>query len=358
MRTGVFLPNWIGDVVMATPALRALRHQADAAGDQLIGVMKPYVADVLEGLNWLDESLLTRKSAPGQPSLAQQLRQLQLDRVVLLTNSFRSGWRAWQSGAPERIGVARDWRGPLLTTKLFEPRKNGRRLAVPPVDSYLNTAYAAGAEWQPPTLELATTDADEQGADAVWDHFNLPAGDRVVVLNSGGAFGAAKSWPAEHFAGLAGRLAAEGWHVLVNCGPAERDIARQIAADSGSAQVVSLADWPTADAWQVPIGLSKAVIRRARLLVTTDSGPRFFGLAFGKPVVSLFGPMGFHATRTHSPLETPLSLNLDCSPCHKPVCPLKHHRCMRDLSVDRVFAAVQQQLGASDAERLPSADAA
>ncbi|MEM9185581.1 MAG: glycosyltransferase family 9 protein [Planctomycetota bacterium] len=342
MRTGVFLPNWIGDVTMATPALRALRRQADAAGDRLVGVMKPYVADVLEGLGWLDESLLVRKN---QDSVVRQLRGLNLDRVILLANSFRSGWLAWRSGARERIGVARDWRGPLLTTKVFEPRRRWRPIEAPPIDSYLNTAYAAGADWQPPTLELATTEADERAADEVWRRLALPDGDRVVVLNSGGAFGAAKSWPAERFAELAGRLATDGYHVLVNCGPAERDTARQIAGGSGSPRVASLADWPTADAWRVPIGLSKAVIRRSRLLVTTDSGPRFFGLAFGRPVVSLFGPMGPHATRTHSPLETPVSLNLACSPCQKAVCPLGHHKCMRDLSVKRVYQAVAARLG-------------
>lgn len=340
MRTGVFLPNWIGDTVMATPALRALRRMVDDEGGQLVGVMKPYVAQVLEGLDWLDESLPVRKGE----DVVRSLRELHLDRVVLLTNSWRTGWLAWRSGAKERIGVARDGRGLLLTTKVFEPRRNWRRIEAPPVDSFLTTAYAAGADWQPPTLELATTDADEAACDRLWQGLDLPPGERVIVLNSGGAFGAAKNWPAEHFTQLAKGLAELGWHVLVNCGPAERDAAREIEQAAGSPQVKSLADWPARDNWSVPIGLSKAVIRRSRLLVTTDSGPRFFGIAFGKPVVSLFGSMAFRTTRTHYALETPLSLNLDCSPCEKAVCPLGHHRCMRDLTPAVVLAAVQKHL--------------
>jgi len=350
MRTGVFLPNWIGDVVMATPALRSLRLQANQQGDALVGVMRPYVADVLEGLDWFDEILTISKGKrpAGQPSVARRIRSAQLDRVLLQTNSLRSAWLAWRSGARERIGVVRDARGPLLTTKIYEPRQAGKRVALPPIDSYLNVAYAAGADWQPPTLELATTRADEEAADAVWNRLNLPSGERVVVLNSGGAGGPAKSWPTEHFARLAVRLAGEGLSVLVNCGPAERETARRIASIAANPRVVSLADWPTADAWRVPLGLSKAVIRRARMLVSTDSGPRYFGIAFGKPVVSLFGPMGPHATRTHYRLETPVSLNLECQPCELAVCPLGHHRCMRELSVERVYRATAAALAKGD----------
>lgn len=339
MRTGIFLPNWIGDVVMATPALRSLRKAADRRGDQLIGIMKPYVADVVNGLNWLDDTIFA-----GTPETRCRLRDAELDRVVLLTNSFRTAVAAWRSGARERIGFAQDFRGPLLTTKLYQPREGWRAAPVPPIDGYLQVAYAAGGEWEPPTLELATSEADEAAADLVWKQLDLPSGDRVVVFNSGGAYGAAKSWPVEHFAQLAARVAGNGFHVLVNCGPAERDIAREIARSSGSENVKSLADFPSADAWSVPIGLSKAVIKRSRLLVTTDSGPRFFGIAFGKPVVSLFGPMGPHATRTHYADETPLSLNLDCQPCEKAVCPLDHHKCMKDLSVELVFRAVSAKL--------------
>jgi heptosyltransferase-2 len=80
------------------------------------------------------------------------------------------------------------------------------------------------------------------------------------------------------------------------------------------------------------------------MLVTTDSGPRFFGIAFGKPVVTLFGPTNPAATPTYYEHETSLSLSLDCQPCMERVCPLGHHRCMKELTVDRVYAAVIQQL--------------
>ena len=108
----------------------------------------------------------------------------------------------------------------------------------------------------------------------------------MIVLNSGGAFGAAKQWPAEHFAELARKLVEGGqFSMLVNCGPSERDIAREIVSRANDSRVVSLAE-----EGQLPVGLTKACLRRSRLLVSTDSGPRFFGIAFGLPVVTLFGP--------------------------------------------------------------------
>jgi heptosyltransferase-2 len=343
MRLGVFLPNWIGDVVMATPALRALRKLAGPDG-HVVGVMRPYVAEVLAGTQWLDEWVFYRKRATTRelsgPSVAAKLRAAELDAIVLFPNSLRTAWIAWRSGVREIVGYADALRGWLLTTKLYNARRGWGIAPLPAIDSYLNLAYTLGCNWEPPQLELATTDADKRQVDAIWDKLKLPAGDRVVVMNSGGAFGAAKDWPAESFAALARRTACDwGYSVLINCGPSERAVAAEIAARAGDSRVVSLADEP-----KLPIGLSKEVIRRARLLVTTDSGPRFFGVAFGKPVVSLFGPTNPRTTRTHYERETCLSLALDCQPCMEPTCPLVHHHCMRNLSVDWVYQAIAKQL--------------
>lgn len=335
MRLAVFLPNWIGDVVMATPALRALRQQVGASG-KLIGVMRPYVSEVLAGTSWLDEEILYKPDAKSgdlrQRTAIAKLRAVRPDIVVLLTNSLRTGWMAWRSGAAKRVGTARGLRKWLINQPVEDK-------GAATIDSYLNVAYAAGCGIEPPRLELATTVEDEAAADAVWRVLGLPVNDRVVVINSGGAFGAAKHWPAEHFAALARQLAHEqDLHVLVNCGPSERDIARTIVNRAADRRVVSLADF------DVPLGLTKACIRRSRLLLTTDSGPRFFGIAFGKPVVSLFGPTSPSHTVTHYDQETTLSLDLDCQPCMARTCPLGHHACMRDLTVDRVYGTVLESL--------------
>ena len=350
MRLGIFLPNWIGDVVMATPALRALRkHYGPQA--HLVGVMRPYVAEVLAGNPWLDDAVVYTKTAAGRSEnsarqATRRLRAAKLDQILLFTNSFRTAWMAWRSGAPRRVGIRGEGRGLLLTRRLAQPKNPLTGLPLATIDTYLELASAVGCPPEPPRLELATTPADEQAADGVWQRLGLPPGREVVVFNTGGAYGNAKNWPAEHFAALAQRVAADwGFSVLVNCGPKERDTAREIVARAGDRRVVSLAEER-----ELPIGLTKACIRRARMLVTTDSGPRYLAIAFDRPVVTLFGPTDPRLTETHYDRETCLSLALECQPCMARTCPLGHHRCMRDLSVETVCGAVARFLAAGAAE--------
>src|SRR5262245_52719835 len=116
MRIAVFMPNWIGDAVMATPALRALRDAYPGA--QLIGVMKPYIAGVLDGNPWLDSRLFLDSRGAWQqrwPAAALRLRGERPDLAVLFPNSFRSALVAWLAGCRRRIGYARYGRSPLLT---------------------------------------------------------------------------------------------------------------------------------------------------------------------------------------------------------------------------------------------------
>ncbi|HVT27242.1 MAG TPA: lipopolysaccharide heptosyltransferase II [Lacipirellulaceae bacterium] len=342
MRLGVFLPNWVGDVVMATPALRTMRNALGEDG-MLIGIMRPYVAEVLAGTNWFDQRILyekpSRRWKAASHDVYRLLREAKLDRIILLTNSLRTAWIAWRSGARERIGYRGQARAWLVSTAITPLRAEDGGL-LPTIEGYLHLAQAAGYKPSSPRLELATTPADEQAADDVWRRLGLPAGERVVVLNSGAAYGSAKQWPSEYFAELARRIVAnDTYWVLVNCGPAERDIAGEIASKAKHSRVVSLAGVP-----QLPVGLTKACMRRSRMLVTTDSGPRYFGIAFGRPVVTLFGPTDPRRTETHYPAESCVSLSLECQPCMERTCPLVHHRCMRELSVEMVYEAVSKAL--------------
>ena len=341
MNLGVFLPNWIGDVAMATPTLRALRSQFPAV--RITGVMRPYVADVLAGTKFLDEQIFydphsRDSSLHGWPFL-RRLRAERLDTVVLLTNSWRTGLLAWCSGARRRVGYVRGGRGILLTDRLEHRRANGKYTPTPVLDDYLRLAYQLGCGLESPRLELATLPADEAAADVTWKRLALPAGRHVVALNSSGAFGSAKLWPTGHFAELARKIVcATDNSVLVLCGPSEREIARDIVAAADHPRVVGLSDE------QLSIGLTKACVRRCRLLVTTDSGPRHFAPAFDVPVITLFGPTHIAWSETHYARAVHLQHRVDCGPCQQRVCPLGHHRCMRDLGVDEVFRAVHAQL--------------
>jgi heptosyltransferase-2 len=334
MRVAVFLPNWIGDVVMATPAVNALWE--GLVRGSLVAVARPYVLGVVEGAPWFDAVV----PAPARQwwATARRLRDLRCHVAVLFPNSFRSAATAWTAGIKRRVGYDRYFHKPLLTDSL-EPKRDaaGRIVPSPVIDAYNALAEHLGAQ---PTrrMRLFTTAADEAHADAVWRRHGLVRFPEVIALNPGAAFGSAKYWPAEYFAALARRLADErGAGVVVLCGPAERDLARRIVQQAARPGVVSLADE------HLSLGLTKACVRRCDLLVTTDSGPRHFAAAFGRPVVTLFGPTHIAWTETYHPGAIHLQKQVPCGPCQKRVCPFDH-QCMTTLLPDEAYAAAERLL--------------
>lgn len=338
MHLALFLPNWIGDVVMATPALRALTEMYPDARFTAVG--RPYVADVLAGCSWLHDFIPCDPKGPQEEhgfSAARRLRSNRPDLAVIFPNSFRAAWIAWLGGCRRRIGYARYGRSLLLTDRL-KPVRDGRgRIKPSPILlSYNRLAQAAGCGNVSTRMELLTKPEDEASANRIWHDMGLDQMATVVCLNPGAAFGAAKLWPASHFANLAKRLAARPrTAVLVLCGPNERGLARQIVDECGSANVFSLSDAA------VSIGLTKACIRRADLVVSTDSGPRHIAAAFHRPVVALFGPTHIAWTDTFYPNEIQLQKRVPCGPCQLRTCPLDH-RCMNELTPAEVYDAVQE----------------
>jgi heptosyltransferase-2 len=342
MNLAVFLPNWIGDAVMATPALRALRQHF--AADRIVGVARPYVVGVLEGGDWFDQLILAREDSwtSGSAAAVWKLRRLGIDLAVLFPNSFRTALVAWLGSCRRRVGYARYGRSPLLTDALEPDREPDGRLRVSPiVDAYNRLAEHVGCPALGHDLELFTTPADERGADRVWELTGLGEYPEVVCLNPGAAFGAAKHWPVGHFSALARNLAERrSCGVLVLCGPGERVLARSIAVEARHRAVHTLADVADRGGPALGLGLTKACVRRADLLVTTDSGPRHFAHAFDRPVVTLFGPTHIAWTETYHPRAVHLQKKVNCGPCQRRVCPLDH-RCMTTLAPAEVLAAAE-----------------
>jgi heptosyltransferase-2 len=346
VRVGVLLPNWVGDVVMATPTLRTLRNNLPDA--RIIGIARPYLLSLLDGTPWLDAKLPWEHKGRGRFirtwRLIQQLRAEQLDLLVLLRSSLSAGLLARLCGAKKNLGYARPGFGWLLTDPVARNFS-----ASPPtsaVDDYLDLIKQLGFTADSHPLELATTAANESAADGIWKRLALPPPDRVMVLSTGGAFGEAKHWPTEYCVSLALRAADEfGLTTLVICGPQERDHAAAIETAANHPHVRSLARE------DVSFGTTKAIIRRSRLMVTTDSGPRHIASALSTPTIVLFGPIDPSASRNYQPDSIELTVPLDCRPCGHRTCPLAHHRCMRDLTVDQVLAAVAKMLEATTYSR-------
>lgn len=340
MNLAVFLPNWIGDVVMATPALRALRDRFPHA--RFTAVCKPYVQGVLSGSPWFQNTIFLNSRGTWSerwPAAAYKLRRENIDLAVLFANTFRSALVARLAGAKRRVGYARYGRGWLLTDRFLPLRDTaGNFLPTPIIDDYNRLATVVGAENPGYRMELYTTPAEESQAEQVWESAGFSDNREVVALNPGAAFGSSKFWRVDSFARLARDFVdRRDSQVLVLCGPAERDLARQVVALTQRPGVVSVAEAP------LSLGLTKALVRRSTLLVTTDSGPRHFAAAFGKPVVTLFGPTHIEWTETYYERAIHLQKKVPCGPCQKRVCPLDH-RCMNELLPSEVFQAATRLL--------------
>lgn len=340
----VFLPGWVGDAVMATPALRALRQ--GSPGAKVIAVGRPGPLAALEGSGLFDDAISSgTRGLSNIWTTARRLRSEKPSQAVLFSNSFRVALIAVLAGCRERVGLAMHGRGWLLTKALIPERdERGHRAIVPALVDYNRIAVASGAEAPGHHLELGLLPGDQAAAELVFGHEAL-AGREVVILNPGAAFGAAKFWPAGSFAQLALRLAETGRGVLVLCGPAEADLARSIAREANHPRVAAL---PDASQGHVSLGLSKACVARAALLVTTDSGPRHFAHAFNRPVVTLFGPTHIGWTETWHQGAIHIQKPLPCGPCQKRVCPLGHHQCMTSIEPGEVFAAAARLLAGGE----------
>lgn len=334
-RIVAIVPNPVGDAVMFTPALRAIR--ARFAEAELTLFARPAPAAVLTPNPW---GAVVSVDPGGLWAGARALRAGGFDLAVLGPNSFRSALLVRLAGIPNRAGYGRDGRGWLLTEKAPPPRDDAGRLAiVPAVEYYLDLARALGCDATDGRMELAVGEDDRRRAGEL-----LAGGDGpVVVLNPGAGFGPSKMYPPERFAAVADELVrTRGARVVISVAPNERTVGEQAAAAMRAAPAVNLAEMPAT------LGLVKALIARAAVVITNDTGPRHIAAALGAGVVTVFGSTDPARTTIDYPRERAVVTDADCAPCQQKTCPLpdgpEYHRCMRSIPPDAVLAAAAELL--------------
>jgi heptosyltransferase II len=324
---------FLGDVVLTTPLLSRLAEQHGPVDV----VTTPGAAGLLEHHPAVASVLPYDKRGAdrgwrGVWRMGARLRSRQYRRVYLPHRSLRSATLALWSGAAERVGFDDSPAALTYTSRIMRPRFGHE------VERLLTLAGRAGRESPPVTVAL--TPADQAAADTWLSTHQV--GSRFIAVAPGSIW-ATKRWP--YYQELVARL--EYPSVLVG-GP--EDVAPAAALAAGPAQTVSAAGALT-------LRESAALIRRATVLVTNDSAPLHLATAVGTPVIALFGPtvpeFGFGPRR---PGDLTLGLDdLPCRPCSKhgpPICPLGHHRCMRDLSVDQVLQAIATIARAEDSRAV------
>jgi heptosyltransferase I len=265
----------MGDVIHAIPAASALRDTfPDARIDWLV---EPRWARLLEGNPDLNEVItVDRKSAGGIVTTVRKLRAAKYSCAIDFQALYKSALLAFASGAPRRIGFQSSYAREGLASYFYTDRLNPR--GAHKVEHNLTLAEAAGARKPLPRFPLAVCPADEERvARELADH---KLGE-FFVLNPGGGW-RSKCWPAERYGELHRNLAERyGWRGVVTFGPGEGSLARRVVETAGDPPPAPIA---------LDLGPLMSLMRRAKFVVSADTGPLHLAAALGTPVVGLFGP--------------------------------------------------------------------
>jgi heptosyltransferase-2 len=333
----VTCPNWVGDVVMATPTLECIRNNFPA--DRVIGLIRNYARGVVETGPWFDELFeINDKSPGGFIQLVLKLRRLNPDVALILPNSFRSALVARLAGAKEIYGYRRNARTALLTGGPAPWRINHRIVPRPMVDYYMEICRSLDFQIPPRIMpRLYCSQAEIQEGIRLMESCGISDRDVVVGMNPGARFGSSKCWPPAHFARLA-ELLVQRWNckIMLFTGPGENELGRQIVRLS-HAEII----FPGSD--HINLQLLKPLIQRCQLLVTNDTGPRHYAVAFDIPVVVLMGPTDHRFTNANLDKTIILRRDLECAPCHDKECAL-HHSCMEQIVPQDVLQAAEELL--------------
>lgn len=344
----MFLPNWVGDVVMAGPLLRTLRAGEPEA--RIVYIGRPAAVAVLEGCAWCDAMIHDESKRSPRPRntfrTIRRIRALRADTAILLPNSVRSAMLARVGGVKRRIGYDRDGRGWLLTDRLQPPRdETGRLQPVPMIDYYARLLSPLGLSLDRRTMELPLLPADESQADALLREAGYDSRRPLVMLNPGAAFGLSKLWPAERYAQTADALIeSRGAQIIVNAAPNlnERALAAATAEKMRHTPLLNFARRDNT------LGLVKALLKRCDLLLTNDTGARHIAAAMGTSVVTIFGSTDPVWAQIDYPRERILRIDVPCSPCQQKICPLPsgatRMQCLTGIGVESVVEAAEELL--------------
>jgi heptosyltransferase-2 len=331
-RVVVRIPNWVGDAVMAVPALRELRDLLPNA--HITVVARPGAADVLIDADFIDEILVYHRQ--GRLSVWNQIREWRrrkFDLAVLFQNAFEAAVIPYLAGVSTRIGYRTERRGFLLTHSLPLPSwKNEKHESF----YYLNIVGELGrlliGRTVPEKTELrfdlhvsadrkqeARQSMREQGA-----RINAP----LAVLCPGSINSRAKRWPAERYAELADRLAESGAIVALIGSPGELNVSKEVSEQAHHRPIMLTGKTTVAEA--------TAVISIADVLITNDTGPAHIGAALHTPTLVIFGPTNPLTTYPFSAGAEIIRHPPDCAPCMLRDCPIDH-RCMTAITPAEVF---------------------
>jgi lipopolysaccharide heptosyltransferase II len=330
--------NWIGDVVMISPAVRAIReHFRDA---RIAMLAKRWVLDALAGQPYYDDLIEydddgAHRGLTGRLRLAGRLRAGRFDLAILFQKAFDAAFLAAAGGARRRVGYATDGRRWLLTHPLPPPPPDTHH-----AEAFLAIARAVGCPVRDPRPVFHVDPRARVAAESILAGAGLGAGAPLVALHPG-ASKPPRAWHAGRFAELGSRLARRtGARILVLGGPGEVSLLRGIAAamPEGTALIADP---------RLPLQVAAGLLLGCRLFVGNDSGPMHLAAALGVPTLGLFGPGDPARTlpRDATGGARALGRSYPCSPCRQeffhecPPAPSGKPFCLEEIGVDEVERA-------------------
>ena len=332
--------NWVGDAIIALPALHAVRQRFPQADIAVLAL--PYVADIYRGQGVADELIGYDRNGEhagihGQERLVAELKTQRFDTALLLQNAFDAAWVAWRAGIPERIGYNRDARGVLLTKAIRVPRAG----EIPAHEKFYYLELLKRAGWidsLPDVAEISLNVTEEQAlrAEEKLQSFGAERGPMRIAVGAGASYGSAKCWPPERFATAINQLVKERQVQIILFGtPGEAAVSAAIQAglDKSALDLTG----------KTEIAELPALLSRCTAFLGNDSGAMHVAAAVGLPVVAVFGPTDPHGTAPVTPRCTIVQEKPYCSPCFLRRCPTDH-RCMTAIAPERVSAGVLHAL--------------
>ena len=333
-------PNWVGDVVMSTAALRSLRKRFPQA--RIAVLIKPSLRRVLENSPYIDEIIEwdpkgRHKGLKNYVAFVRGLRRQAFEMGIAMTSSFSSAQLLFLAGIPVRAGYSRNGRGFLLTHTKKPLRKNGKIVPVNKVEMDLGLCEMLGCSDLSTKTELGISVEAQAWVEQFFARQGITSADFVVCIIPGATFGSSKCWKADYFARVCDGLIEQfGAKIIVLPGPGELPIARSILSQMQQ-KPVDMGDTI------VPLDVLMALISRCGLLITNDTGPRHFGVACDRPVVVIMGSTDSRHTDCNLQKTIILQEKVVCGPCHLRVCPTDH-RCMTLITPEKVLAAAREMI--------------
>ncbi len=326
----VRLPNWLGDTVMAVPAVRALR---EARADARLVLVGPW-ATLLAGQGLADVLVPYARSWTSRLAKWDELRALGAAAIILMPNSFEAALAASYWGARRRVGLDTGGRRWLLTDPIAPPMPRQHQ-----IDEYLLVVARLEIPGGERIPRLAAPLADSAERAAVRELLRgagvVDTGAPVVGIHLGAAYGPSKLWPMERIADLCRLLAARGEIPVLLGAPDDVDVARRVVSETGARSLVGR-DSPE---------LLPSLLMEVDALVCGDTGVGHLAAALGTPVVALFGPTDARLSAPRGPARV-ISHAVACAPCFYRTCPIDHP-CLRGIDAREVQDALDAALAST-----------